>query len=86
MRELVIKIPDSVYQKVKDGEADEFTSAYVVGAVSDGITLPKGHNRLIETTEDLYQEIRKWCGGDMAYEIITNAPTIIEADKENKND
>lgn len=82
MREIVIKIPDSIYQKVNDGEADEFTSAYVVGAVSDGIPLPKGHGRLIDADDlwDAYQDLDY----DF-YEAMDVAKTILEADEEGEN-
>lgn len=81
MIEIVIKIPDSVYQKVNDGEADEFTSAYVVGAILDGTILPKGHGRLIDGDE-LEKKMRTKLSISDCIRGVENAPTIIEADKE----
>ena len=75
--EIVIKIPDGVYQKVNDGEADEFTSAYVVGAVLDGTPLPKGHGDLIDSTKLRYKV-------DEDGKILITSETIIEADKESE--
>lgn len=89
--EIVIKIPDSVYQIVNDGKVDEFTSAYVVGAVCEGTPLPKGHGRLIDADalekkmcdreKELGDDRAMWESSAVSVALDMFAPTILEADK-----
>lgn len=88
---ILIDIPDPIGEYYltlfSDGKNIELKSADYLERIY-GITyqvLPKGHDRLIEVNEDLFQEIRAYCGKDKAFEILENAPTVIEADKETEN-
>ena len=89
--ELVIRIPDALYNTCKitskmNGENE--VADILIDAVANGTPLPKGHGRLIDADRlrSMYSinranfntvvGIQKW---------IDDAPTIIEADKaENK--
>ena len=87
--DVVIKLSDEDYEFIKDlqgfmvlGRGGYKTvQQNVINAIKNGTPLPKGHGRLIENNEELYQSIRNWCSPDKAYEIITKAKTIVEADK-----
>jgi len=84
--ELVIKIDEKIIQQAKnyhDLPYDDYVIR-VAEAIAKGIPLPKGHGRLIEVNENLYQEIRKWVGVGMASELLDNAPTIVAEDKESE--
>jgi hypothetical protein len=87
---MIIDIPEEVKQAFDCAERNDLKGGYydcggVIGnAIRNGTPLPKGHGRLIEADENLYQEIRKWVGVGVAFDIIENAPTIIEADKGDK--
>lgn len=82
--ELVIKIPEEVKNRLWFGITYSEDIQVMLGALSNGTPLPKRHGRLIEVNEKLYQEIRKWVGVGRAFELLDNAPTIIEADKESE--
>lgn len=51
----------------------------LINAIQDGITLPKGHGRLIDA-DALQEDCLCW---ETDHEV-SKAPTIIETDKENK--
>ena len=73
-RELIIKIPEGIIEYVKNNDclavcfADE-----VAKAIKNGIQLPAGHGKLIDVNEIPI---------DCDYYDVDNAPTLIEADKE----
>lgn len=84
--DLVIKIPEKVYEarKKKVCMLDEADIA-----IANGTPLPKGHGRLKDidwiddNCENHYSDTDgSWC---YRWKDIDNAPTIIEADKENKD-
>lgn len=88
--ELVIKIPEELYEAYK-GRPPMLGDAgidMIAQSIANGTPLPKGHGRLIvEPTEE---EIFKTIGGKNDFAdcireavkiVFTNAPTIIEADK-----
>ena len=81
--ELVIKIPEEKYQGILNMteeilDAGTFCSPrYLYKAVLYGTPLPKGHGRLIDA-DDLLAEINQFD----YYDNVKEAPTIIEADKE----
>lgn len=79
--ELIIKLPDHIYENVKTGDLNRYIIDTVTVAIAKGTPLPKGHDRLIEADEVLFQSIRDYCGPGKAYEILKSAKTIIEADK-----
>ena len=83
--ELIIKIPEEMYQKIK--ETSRFISGrrsgkrfdYILfNAVNNGIPIPKGHGRLIDADVlvDGMEDDYEFC------EAVNATPTIIEADKE----
>lgn len=77
--ELVIKTPESIIEHLKDGSfgARKEDRATLVDAVMNGTPLPKGHGRIIDESK-----IHK-CGMDFVnHHVKADAPTIIEADKE----
>ncbi len=85
--ELVIKIPEEIYKasqiidvKYKD------TIQIPLEVIAKGTPLPKGHGRLIDEwkinkCEQAGLIIKN---GNIVRCLVTDAPTIIEADKENK--
>ena len=86
--ELVIKIPEKVYNALTH---TEFDANLVVDemrkAIVQGTPLPKGHGRLIDADdirvielEDSLHIIRHEKGDEI--DVYIDAPTIIEADKE----
>ena len=87
--ELVIKIPEAEYELIVNDEACGLN--ILTRAIANGTPLPKGHGRLIEVTNQLEQELFTFtrytgideCPYESATLITDNAPTIIEADKEN---
>lgn len=79
MKEIVIKIPDEDYKKLNNPETIILLNGDILGAIKNGIPLPKGHGRLIDADKlwDLYHDLDY----DF-YEAIHDITTIIEADKE----
>ena len=83
--ELVIKIPEKIYESVMDGTY----CGTLYQELKNGTILPKGHGRLIDANRlrSMYSinranfntvvGIQKW---------IDEAPTIIEADKESEGE
>ena len=86
--ELVINIPDDVYEIIKNGTdieihfgehivvKDEWSSEII----RNGTPLPKGHGRLIDADvlADGFEDNYEFC------EVVNATPTIIEADKESE--
>lgn len=80
--QIVIDLPNSLYanlQKIKNGS---IASGRILKIVKDGTVLPKGHGRLIDG--DALR--KKWIFGNVERSTIDDAPTVIEADKEVKNE
>jgi hypothetical protein len=75
---IVIDIPES---KIKDPSSIDLF--YMVGAIKNGIPLPKGHGRLIDA-DALGEELHRYTEAPYLYalKVFNDAPTIIEADKE----
>lgn len=85
--ELVVNIPEEIVTTLKQGSFGAKYNMYdLVGCVMNGILLPKGHGRLIDADElfDKVQFADFSSSNDVntALFSIGNAPTIIEADKE----
>lgn len=81
--QIVIDIPNKAYEKIVKNEYD-YGDMNVI--IQNGTPLPKGHGRLIDasnllTVTDYDGENEKTY---VLYDEIDNAPTIIEADKEEK--
>lgn len=79
--ELVVKIPEKIYESVMDGTY----CGTLYQELKNGILLPKGHGRLVDADEidnNIYNLTRSM---DLNYgqisEVVDTAPTIIEADE-----
>jgi hypothetical protein len=77
--ELVIKIPEEMWERIKDGYVPLGISKYL----KKGTPLPKGHGRLIDENkitkcEQIGLIIKD---GNITRCLKTDAPTIMEADK-----
>jgi len=83
---IIIDIPDEVYKNVKDHNS--FLPSCIHNSIENGIVLPEGHGRLIDTNAlimelDEYNEYATFdCNA--VKDLIDESPTIVEADKENK--
>ena len=75
--ELVIKIPEEVKNRLCFGVTYQKDILTVCEALNNGISLPKGHGRLIDA--DVLPEISLF--GTTEYINVNKAPTIIKADK-----
>jgi hypothetical protein len=79
--ELVVKIPEWIYKR-----AQEMPSVWcdsVWSGIKNGTPLPKGHGKLIDTSELLTVTDIREDGSEVTYVLyndIENANTIIEAD------
>ena len=81
MQEIVIKIPEEMWERVKDGYVPLGISKYL----KNGTVLSKGHGKLIDADalEDYIKEdADEWDKYALAY--VEDAPTIIEADTESE--
>lgn len=73
--ELVVKIPEWVYKRAQ--EMPSVWTDSVWSGIKNGTPLPKGHGRLIDESKI------KNCGWNFIdHHAKTDAPTIIEADRE----
>lgn len=86
MAKIVIDIPDFLYKQILKKHVSKATIARVF---QNGIILPKGHGRLIDADEIIHltNEIEAEDREEESYHlflktVLTDAPTIIEADKE----
>lgn len=95
---LVIDISEEKYEWIKKNNSNANPNS-IVGAVVNGTHLPKGHGRLIdemevlEMTKSYKSELGRLkadpfvkCGIETVEGFIENVPTIIEADKETKDE
>lgn len=82
--QIVIDIPESIYEEVMSGDWSNFIPYGFCKAIENGRALPKGHGRLIDE-DDLMAKMVDFC---VVYDEIMETPTIIEADteREDKND
>ena len=80
--QIVIEIPNERYKWIKDhkGKTDFQTTELLYRRIRNGTPLPKGHGRLIDADELSL----KWVFDKADRQEIKDAPTIIEADKGNK--
>ena len=94
--EVVIRIPKQLYEHInvwKDIVYDDYI-AMVANAILNGTVLPKGHDRLISTGDldvsKLVDSDMEWvmgiCDISRVQNMIDNAPTVIEADKDGDAD
>lgn len=90
MIELVIRISEEDYETMKHNVAIgkpmcSLSEDKMVSKVANGIPLPKGHGRLIDADKLKTHFVGTELGTDLEVYLepeITNAPTIIKADKE----
>lgn len=86
--ELLIKIPEEVYKRAK--ETPDVICDSVWSGMKYGTPLPKGHGRLIDAEDlDITTITTDDYSGNKILDVVLKedidiAPTIIEADKENK--
>ena len=85
--ELVVKIPEEMWERIKDGYVPLGISKYL----QNGTPLPKGHGDLIDVDniqyiqlEDSLTVLTHTKGDEVDWYI--EAPTIIEADKAESED
>ncbi len=95
--QILIDIPEKDYNAVKEfvtGDQGRVDYMAVFKAIESGTPLPKGHGRLIDTdwvldkmdnadASLLPRTINEYYAWNFAQVLLTQAPTIIEADKEN---
>ena len=89
--QIVIDIPDRIYKIIQNKRLNIIDDEILEQAVKNGTPLPKGHGRLIDA-DALKECEQKWScdyepdGYSHVVEIrdIDDEPTIIEADKEQK--
>lgn len=70
--------PKQYYNTAKHTNILKANADALAECIRNGTSLPKGHGRLIDE-DDLIREMVDYC---VAYIDIQDAPTIIEADKE----
>lgn len=87
---IVIDIPEEVYKSIQDNDYCGISNSDMYNAVKNGTPLPKGHGRLIDEQQiiDRFKPIERfkyWCvGTDGLFNVLSDAPTIISADKESE--
>lgn len=89
MKEIVIEIPDHVYEHMIETGFVDLEANQMGYAILHGKVLPEGHGRLIEVTprlEAYLSTFQSYTGIDeapyeYADELIRNADTVVEADK-----
>ena len=81
--ELVIKIPEEDYKKIIEyGECDYLR---IINAIENGILIPEGHGRIVDTKNFKYYLNDSYIdsvGFTRAMYAISKLKTIIPADKE----
>lgn len=89
--QVVIDIDETCWDWLRNGFPDEDDGEYAIKAIANGIPLPKGHGRLIDAGEYIdvlnnaqIEGLNTYKGLGRAKELLIDAPTIIEADKENE--
>lgn len=83
--QIVIDIPEDIYERCRKYELRCGEAEVLEGSVAKGTPLPKGHGRLIDV--DLFaKEIVKYSHQSTKTigKALADTPTIIEADKEDK--
>ena len=85
--QIVIDIDEEQWDWLRNGFPDEDDGEYAIKAIVNGVPLPKDHGRLIDV-DDLEIStgtIDDWSERDFVYlDEIEDAPSIINADKENE--
>ena len=86
--ELVINLPEEIVTNIRDYCGMSIADAkealpIILNAIHNGTPLPKGHGRLIDG-DALGEELHRYTEAPYQYalKVFNDAPTIIEADKE----
>lgn len=82
--EIVIKIPEKVYKNIQSKSTKIQAEGYTVeNAILNGVPLPKGHGRIIDESKinKCEQTGLVMKNGKVNRCLLTDAPTVIEADK-----
>lgn len=75
--QIVIELPDGCYEELNNGQFPIQDAYRLVAWIKEGTPLPKGHGRLIDA-----DELKKVINQFDYYDQVSDAQTIIEADKE----
>lgn len=92
MKRVVIDIPDHIYEHAVGCSEDSNDEWFVMRAIAESTPLPKGLERLIEANwlKNALHNFSKGLNREVDWEdiycYIDAAPTIIEADKERKEE
>jgi hypothetical protein len=97
--QIVIEFPKEVWERYTNLALDGEVLSYWGNLIANGTPLPKGHGRLIDANKFLKdnEAYTGWVlnssdwGGENAYkdaleDLVNEAPTIIEADKEKEKE
>lgn len=82
--QIVIDIPDGCYEELNNGQFPVQDAYRLVAWIKDGIPLPEKHGRIIDESQIRHIvrfSERELYGDKIRYVKVTDAPTIIEADK-----
>ena len=79
--QIVIDIDEKIYQEAKKSGYSHLYDEEVANAVANGTPLPKGHGRLIDEKDLSLMTVHMIDGI-----FVCDAPTIIEAESEVKNE
>lgn len=82
--ELVIKISEDEYNIAKYGQYGNINVDTVRKAIANGTLLPKGHGRIIDESKIILPFLESETDEKWVEIGINNAPTIIEAESEDK--
>ena len=86
--ELVIKIPENTYRQIqalaRNGYFEHDICGNSMRRIANGTPLPKGHGRLIDA-DALKNEWKNGFHKKIVDALMDDAPTIIEADKEQED-
>jgi hypothetical protein len=97
--QIVIEFPKDVWERYVNLALDGETLSFWGNLIANGTPLPKGHGRLIDANKFLKdnEAYTGWVlnssdwGGENAYkdaleDLVNEAPTILEADKEKEKE
>jgi len=87
--QIVISIPKEYYKIRKSIENGSMVSKMILNSFKNGIPLPEGHGVLkdVDVIKKSWNGINTPCGirKVIDLQVIDDAPTIVEADKEGEN-
>ena len=91
--QIVIDISDNLMEYIVKGrDLSEEQNDEMALAIANGKPLPEHHGRIIDEQQiiDRFKPIERfkhWCvGTDGLFNVLSDAPTIIEADKESDSE